>query len=115
MAALCLNLPPEGVDAGVPLVRNLLEGLVGLPSHDVEARVRDVGGDSSTKARWQDDVEFADRMSVGAAISARRSAVSCAMHTSTCALKGLDGLLVWNARASSTIWSTEPSACACGV
>jgi hypothetical protein len=40
-----LDLPPEGVHAGVPLVRNLLEGLVGLFLQDLEAGAADKVGD----------------------------------------------------------------------
>src|SRR5918997_526855 len=54
-----LDLAPEGLRAGVELVRDLLEGLMCLPGHDVEARVRDPRGDRPTEARRQDDVELA--------------------------------------------------------
>lgn len=36
-----LNLAPEGIDASVPLVRDLLEGLMGLLLHNLEPGVGD--------------------------------------------------------------------------
>ena len=36
-----LDRAPEGVHAGVPFVRNLLEGLMGLLQHDLELRAGD--------------------------------------------------------------------------
>ena len=53
-----LNIAPENIYPGVELVRDFLEGLVGLPGHDLEPRVRDHRGDGSTDARRHDDVEF---------------------------------------------------------
>jgi hypothetical protein len=49
-SALRLDLTPEGLDAGVELVGDFLEGLVCLPGHDLEACARDSGGDRSTEA-----------------------------------------------------------------
>ena len=79
------DLAPEGLDAGVELVRDLLEGLVCLPGHDVEARVRDSRGHRSTEARRQDDVELArqDERRRGDLRKAIRR--SCVRQTSTCA------------------------------
>jgi hypothetical protein len=54
-----LELAPEGVEAGVPLVRDLLEGLVGFPRQDGKACVGDCRGNGPADARWQDDVELA--------------------------------------------------------
>jgi hypothetical protein len=59
MSARRLDFAPEGIDAGVELVRDLLEGLVGLAGHDLEARARDCLGDESAEARRKDDVELA--------------------------------------------------------
>src|SRR5512132_694055 len=93
-----LNLAPEGVDAGVPLVGDLLEGLVGLPGLDVEARVRDSRGDRSTKARWQDGVEFAGQdEGRGGDLRQAVSGVVGEAHLDL-GLKGLDGLLVGGRR-----------------
>jgi hypothetical protein len=49
-----LDLAPEGVDPGVPLVGDLLEGLVGLLLHDLEdleAGARDPVGDGAAQLR----------------------------------------------------------------
>jgi hypothetical protein len=54
-----LDFAPEGVDAGVELVRNLLEGLVRFPWQDLETRVRDFRRDGLTEAGRQDGVELA--------------------------------------------------------
>jgi hypothetical protein len=51
VSASSVNLPPEGVDTGVPLLRDLLEGLVGLLLHDLEPRAGDQFGDGAAKRR----------------------------------------------------------------
>ena len=72
-----------------------------LPRHDVEARVRDSRGDRSTEARRQDDVELAgqDKRRRGDL----RKAILRVMREADVdlRLKGLDGLLVGKASASS--------------
>jgi len=45
-----LDLAPEGVDSGVPPVRDLLEGLVGL-LHDLEPGAGDQLGNGAAKRR----------------------------------------------------------------
>jgi protein-arginine deiminase len=47
-----LDLAPEGVDAGVPFVRDLLERLMGLVHHDLEPSAGDCVGHGSTDA-WR--------------------------------------------------------------
>src|SRR3954466_8722930 len=89
-----LNLPPEGVHPGVPLVWDLLEGLVGLSGHDLEACLWDCLGDRSPDARRQDVVELPgqDQRRRGDLRKAVRRVVPEA-HVDLC-LKCLDGLLV---------------------
>ena len=79
---------------GFELVRDLLEGLVCLPRHDLEVRVRDSRCHRSTDARRQDDVELAgqDECRRGDLRKAIRRVVREA-HVNL-RLKGLDGLLV---------------------
>jgi hypothetical protein len=89
-----LELMPESLDAGVQLVWNLLEGLVCLPRHHLQARVRDSHGDRSTHAWRHYEVEFAgqhERRSRGLL-----KAMLCIMPEADVdlRLKGLDGLLV---------------------
>jgi hypothetical protein len=89
-----VDVAPEGVDAGVELVRDLLEGLMGFAGHDLEERVRDLGGNGSTEARRQDDVELPgdDERWGGDA----REAVGRVMRKAgvDLRLEGVDGLLV---------------------
>src|SRR3712207_6078426 len=49
--ASCLNSPPEGIDTGVPLLRDLLEGLVGLLFHYLEPGAGDQLGDGAAERR----------------------------------------------------------------
>jgi hypothetical protein len=51
VSAPCLHLAPEGVHAGAPLVRDLLEGLMGLLLHHLEAGAGDQFGDGATELR----------------------------------------------------------------
>src|ERR687894_388844 len=50
-SALRLDLTPEGVDAGVPLLRNLLKGLVSLLLQDLEPGTGDELGHRAAE-RW---------------------------------------------------------------
>jgi hypothetical protein len=50
-SAPCLDLPPEGIDARVPLVRYLLEGLMCLFLHDLELRAGNKLGNGATEFR----------------------------------------------------------------
>src|SRR3954447_17214910 len=110
-----LDLAPEGVDASVPLVGNLLEGLVGLPGQHFELGARNPLGDESPEARRQDSVELASHHQGRRGDLRKASVVSCARQTSTCALKASTDCWCGKASASSTTCSTEPSACARGV
>jgi hypothetical protein len=94
ISALCLNVPPEGIDTGVPLVWDLLEGLVGLPRHDVEARIGIPAATDRPKRGGKMMSNSPDRTSVGAAISERRSGRVVRNAHINLRLKGLDGLLV---------------------
>jgi len=49
--ASSVNLPPEGVDTGVPLLRDLLKGLLGLLLHHLEQGIGDQLGDGAAKRR----------------------------------------------------------------
>ena len=53
------HLAPEGVDAGVPLVRHFLEGLVRFSGHHFEPRARDCLGNCAPEARGREDVDLA--------------------------------------------------------
>jgi hypothetical protein len=44
-----VHVAPEGVDAGVPLIGRLLEGLVGFLFHDLEAGAGDQLGDGAAE------------------------------------------------------------------
>ena len=72
-----LDLAPEGVDAGVELVRHLLEGLVGLPGITSN---RAPGIPSATSARGEagKDVELPGQHQRRRGDPARRSSVSWA-------------------------------------
>ena len=76
-STLRLDLAPEGVDAGVPLVRDLLEGLVGLPLHHLELGA---GDHARRRARPSGGRAVMSRppasTSVGARSRGRRSVVS---------------------------------------
>lgn len=54
-----LDLAPEGVDAGVPSVRYLLKGLMGLLEHDLELRAGDPLRDGAAKLRTSSRVAAA--------------------------------------------------------
>src|SRR5687767_11637136 len=56
-SAACVDLAPEGVDAGVPLGGHLLEGLVGLLFHELEAGAGDQVGDGAAELRARGHVE----------------------------------------------------------
>jgi hypothetical protein len=71
-----LNFPPEGVDAGIPLVRDLLEGLMGLLLHDLEPGARDQLRNGAAELRATGHVAAAANTSVGAATCGSRSVVS---------------------------------------
>ena len=88
---------------------------MGLSGHDLESCVRDRLRDGVAETGRQDGVELPGedergrgdlRQAVGRVV--REAGVELC-------LEALYGLLVGKASASSTIWSTVPSACARGV
>ena len=112
---ILLELAPEGVDAGVELVRHLLKGLVSLARQDVEGCVRDRVGDEAAEARRQDDVELTGQHERRR--GDLREAVDRVVRQAyvDLRLKGLDGLLVGEGQGLLDDLSTVPSSCARAV
>jgi hypothetical protein len=77
-----LDLLPEGVDAGIPRVGDLLEGLLGLALLHLEARVRDRLGNEAAELGCPTVSMLPARTSVGAVTRGSRSVVSWSANAS---------------------------------